>query len=323
MRQKKWGGSAILLVWIALVFATTSTYGADFPERPVRFIVGFNPGGGTDQLARLIARRLSERWGQPVIVENRPGADGDVALGILMGSAPDGYTLVMATNALTITPNLRKLPYDPVKSFSPIILAASVPGVLVVRASLPVSSLKELIALAKTKPGQLNFASSGTGTTPYLQMALLMKLTGIDMVHIPYKGNVVPPLLNGEVDMGFSGVPAVLAQVNAGRIRALAVSIKVRAAQLPDVPTIAEAADLPGYEAFTWYGVLARAGTPQGLVNKLNADIAEAMRDPNTRQRIADLGYLTVVNRPEEFSATIKSDVARWAGLLKTLTIVK
>ncbi|MBI4191861.1 MAG: tripartite tricarboxylate transporter substrate binding protein [Betaproteobacteria bacterium] len=323
MRVKKWGRSAILLVWLALVFGVASTWGASFPERPVRFLVGFNPGGGTDQVARIIAPKLSERWAQSVIVENRPGADGDIALGILMSSEPDGYTLVMATNAFTITPNLRKLNYDPIKSFSPIILVASVPGVLAVRGSLPVSSLKELIALAKSKPGQLNFASSGTGTTPYLQMALLMKLTGIDMVHIPYKGNVGPPLLSGEVDMGFSGVPALLALVKAGRIKALAVSTTERAAQLPEVPTVAEAANLPGYEAFTWYGVLGRVGTPKEIINKLNADISEVMRDPTARQRISNSGFLIVAGSPEKFSATIKSDVARWSALLKTIDIVK
>ena len=319
MYRTKRGWRVILSLCIALAAGAGSAWVAAFPERPVRILVGFTAGGGTDQLARMIAQKLSEKWAQPVIVENRPGADGDIALEILMGAAPDGHTLVMPTNAITITPSRRKLNYDPVRSFAPIMLLAAVPGVLTVRQALPVTSLKELIALARSKPGELNFGSTGEGTTPYLQMALLMKLTGIDVASIPYKGTPLAALLGGEIDMFFSSVPAVIAQVKAGRIRALAVSTRARVAQLPDVPTVAEAADLPGYEAFSWYGVLAPAGTPPDIIGKLHADITAVMSEPATRQRVADLGFVSILSSPEEFSTTMKSDIARWSNLLGTL----
>jgi tripartite-type tricarboxylate transporter receptor subunit TctC len=309
----------VFLACMVLVAGAVSS--AEFARRPVRFLIGFTPGGGTDQLARILSPRLSEKWGQPVVIENRPGADGDIALEILMGAASDGHTLVFATNALTITPSLRTLKYDPINSFAPVTMAAAVPGVLTVRASLPVNTLKELIALAKAKPGQLNFGSSGTGTTPYLQMALLMKLTGIQIASIPYKGTTAPALLSGEIDMSFLAVPAIYTQVKAGKVKALAVSTLNRAAQLPDVPTVAEAADLPGFEAYTWYGVLAPAATPRAVINKLRADIAAVMSEPEIRHRTSDLGFLNIVSTPEAFSATMKSDIARWSVLLKSLDV--
>jgi len=313
----------MFLFMFAFMFTAGSASLAAYPDRPVRMLVGFTPGGGTDQLARLLALGLTEKWGKTVTVENRPGADGDIALELMIAAPADGYTLVMATNALTITPNLRKLSYDPVSSFAPVILIGSVPGVLAVRATLPVSTLGELIALARSKPGQLNYASSGTGTTPYLQMALLAKMTNINVVHIPYKGNVGPPLLSGEVDMGFSGVAGLLELTKAGRIKALAVSTKSRAAQMPDVPTVAEAANLPDYEASTWYGLLAKAGTPKDLIDQINTDINAVMRIPATAKRIDGLGYITVAGSPENFSAIIKADLNRWSTLFKSMTLTK
>lgn len=310
--------SVLLSAWISCL-ASTAAWGA-FPDKPIRILIGFTPGGGTDSLARLISGKLSERWGQSVLVENRPGADGDIALEALMRAAPDGYTLVLATNALTIAPAQRKVSYDPVKTFAPVSLAAYSPGLLVVRQTLPVNNVKELIAYAKAKPGALNFGSTGVGTTPYLQMALLMKLTDTRMVSVPFKGTPIAAMVAGDIDLGFSAVPASLPMVKAGKLKALAVATRTRALQLPDVPTMAEAG-FPGNEANTWYAWLAPGGTPRDIVNKLYNDFTWSMKDPILAPRIADMGFVAALSTPEELLETLKSDSARWADLMKTIVV--
>ena len=312
--------AAGILLTLCLSLLYSAAWGAGFPDKPVRIVVGFTTGGGTDTLARLLSVKLSERWGQPVLVENRPGADGDIALELLMRSPPDGHTLVLATNALTIAPAQRKVSYDPVKSFAPISLAAFSPGLLVVRQSLPVNNVKELIAYARARPGELNFGSTGVGTTPYLQMALLMKLTDTRMVSVPFKGTPIAAMVAGDIDLGFSAIPASFPMVKAGKTKALAVSTRTRATQLPDVPTMAEAG-FPGNESNTWYAWLAPVGTPRDVVNKLNADLSWAMKDPVLSPRIADMGFVSVLSTPEELLATLKSDTARWADLMKTIEV--
>ncbi len=307
---------------VCLSLLGVSSAWSAYPDKPVRILIGFTPGGGTDTLARLVSVKLTERWGQPVLVENRPGADGDIALEALMRAAPDGYTLVFATNAMTIAPAQRKVSYDPVKTFAPISVAAFSPGLLVVRASLPVNNMKELIEYAKARPGQLNFGSTGVGTTPYLQMALLMKLTGAKMVSIPFKGTPIAAIVAGDVDLGFSAIPASMPMVKAGKLKALGVTTRTRAAMLPDVPTLAEAG-FPGNEANTWYAWLAPAGTHRDIVNKLYTDFTWSMKDPVLGPRIAELGFVPVLSTPEEFLETLKSDTAMWAELMKSVEVVK
>ncbi len=312
--------SVLLAVWLSVLSVPTAR--SAYPEKPVRILVGFTPGGGTDTLARLVSVKLTERWGQSVLVENRPGADGDIALEGLMRSAPDGYTVVLASNALTIAPAQRKVSYDPVKTFTPISLAAYSPGLLVVRQSLPVNNMKELIEYAKARPGVLNFGSTGVGTTPYLQMALLMKLTGTKMVSIPFKGTPIAAMVAGDVDLGFSAIPASMPMVKAGKLKALGVTTRTRAALLPDVPTLAEAG-YPGNEANTWYAFLAPGGTPRDIVTKLHNDFTWSMKDPVLGPRIAEMGFVSVLSTPEELLNTLKTDTAMWAELMKTLEVVK
>ncbi len=310
--------SIFLAVWLFML--PTATVWAAFPDKPIRVLVGFTPGGGTDALARLVSAKLSERWGHSMLVENRPGADGDIALEALMRAAPDGYTLVFATNALTIAPAQRKVSYDPVKTFTPISLAAYSPGLLVIRQSLPVNNVKELIAYAKAKPGQLNFGSTGVGTTPYLQMALLMKLTDTSMVSVPFKGTPIAAMVAGDIDLGFSAVPASLPMVKAGKLKALGVAARARSTQLPDVPTMTEAG-FPGNEASTWYAWLAPGGTAKDIVSKLYTDFTWSMKDPVLAPRIADLGFVPFLSTPEELLDILKSDTARWADLMKTIVV--
>ena len=304
------------------LLVSAPVWGASFPNKPVRILIGFTTGGGTDALARMLVVNLAEKWGQPVLVENRPGADGDIALEALMRSAPDGHTLVLALNAMTIAPNQRKVNYDPLRSFAPVSLIAYSPGLLVVRQSLPVNNGRELIAYAKARPGELNFGSTGVGTTPYLQMALLMKLTDTKMVSVPFKGTPIAAMVAGDIDLGFSAIPASFPMVKAGKLKALAVATRTRASQLPDVPTMAEAG-FPGNEANTWYAVMAPGGTPRDVVNILNTDFIGAMKDPILSPRIAAMGFVNVLSTPEELLDTIRSDLAQWADLMKSIKVVQ
>src|SRR5258708_3237954 len=247
-----------LVVSSALTLSTTEGNDAGCPERPVRFLVGFAPGGGTDLLARILGRKLSDKWGQSVIVDNRPGANGTIADDFVAHAPPDGYTIGMATLNHAVTPSQMKLNYDAVKSFAPVILLVSAPELLVVNSALRVSTVKELIALAKSKPGQLNLFSPGAGSPQFLLTGLLMQRTGIKMVSVTYKGSApgITALLGNEVQVAFTIPSDIIEHVKAGRLRLLGISTSTRSPLMPDVPTIAEAADLPGYEGGNWYGVL-------------------------------------------------------------------
>ena len=294
---------------------------ADFPDHPVHWIVGFSPGGGADAMARLVGQRLSQKWGQQVIIDNRPGADGVIAGEVVAKSAPDGYTIDFATTNHTVTPSEHKLNYDPIKSFAPVVLMGSHPDVLLVNPSLPANSVKDLVALAKTKPGQLNYGSTGPGGGPYMEMEILKQRAKINIVNVTYKG-VAPALvatLAGEVPMTFGAVDASFEQVKAGKLRALAVTSNVRVPVLPDVPTLAEAADLPGFNEGTWYGVIAPAGTPADIVHKMNRDIAEIIKSPDVQKQLFSQGFVTVADTPEEFGQFLRQDMAKWAALLKSL----
>jgi tripartite-type tricarboxylate transporter receptor subunit TctC len=289
-----------------------------YPERPIRLLVPFSPGGGTDILARVIAGRMSESMGQPVVVENRPGGNTLVATEALVRSAPDGYTLILQTNNLAANPTLYagRLSYDTYKDLVPVSLVAGNPHVLVVNPSVPARTLAEFIALAKSRPNTLTFASAGSGTVNHLAGELLKTLTGIDIVHVPYKGSgsVMPDLLGGQVDSLFAAMPTVTGHIRGGKLRAIAVTTPRRFRGLPDVPTIAESG-YPGYDFSSWFGVLAPAGTPRPVVDRLHGEIVKALKDATVQERLAD--YEIFGSSPEEFAAHLKVEIEKTAQIIK------
>ena len=303
----------------ALLISAAPAVAQTFPTKPVRLVVGFSAGGGTDTIARVIGKKLAETWPHALVVENRPGADGSIATEIVANAPPDGYTLVMVSNAYTITPFLRKLAYDPVKDFAPVTLAASTPNLLLVHPTLPVRSLKELVALAKARPGQLTFGSSGAGTSPFLAMELLKSMTGANIVHVPYKGSgpAVIDLAGGHIQLMFGAIPTVGLHVKSGKLRAIAISSPQRWPSFPELPTVAES--LPGFEAATWYGVLAPAGTPPAIVNKLHNDMAGALQQPDVRAFVTGSGFEAIANKPDEFAQVIQRDMQKWGKLIRAL----
>jgi len=312
--------------FVALPFAilisidAATAAAAGYPERPVRMVVGFTPGSGGDALARMICTRLVERWGQPVVVENRSGASNTIAAALAARAAPDGYTLLMVNANHTITPSQMNLSYDPIGSFAPVSLLVTQPDVLVALNTLPVKSLKELIALARAKPGTLSFSSSGVGGAPYLAMALLIRKTGINMISVPYRGSAeaLIALLGGEVHVMIGSISDVETRVQERKLNALAVSTKKRVPSIPDVPTVAEAADLPGYDVSAWQGVLAPAGTPKSIVNKLRDDMVSILRTPEIQAAMLNRGNVVIASTPEEFGNFIRDDILRWAPVVKT-----
>ncbi len=291
-----------------------------YPTKPIRLVVPFPPGGATDILARNVAQKLTEAWGQQVIVDNRPGAGGNIGSELVAKSAPDGYTLVMGTvGTHAINASLyAKMPYDHVKDFVPVILVAGVPNVLVVNPSVPVNSVAELIAYAKANPGKLNFASSGNGTSIHLSGELFKVMAGVQITHIPYKGSApaLQDLLGGQVQLMFDNLPPSLPLIKAGKLRALAVTSATRAAALPDVPTMAEAG-LPGFEASSWFGVLAPAGTPPAIVAKLNAEIGKWLASPDAKEKLLAQGANAAGGTPEDFAKHIQAETAKWAKVVK------
>ena len=317
MRFSISGLAAVLLCAVSIPGGMQAR--AAFPDKPVHFIVGFAPGGGADTVARIVGRKLSTKWDQPVLVDNKEGADGSIAADYVAHAAPNGYITAWISNAHAITPSQIKLPYDPVKSFTPVMLAVYQPGVLVANPSVPVNSLNDLIALARQKPGELTFGSSGSGTAPHLDMELLMNLTGIKMVGVPYKGTApaLVGVVSGEVQVIFGSIATTLPQIKAKKLKALAVSGDARFALLPDVPTVEEAANLKGFRGGSWNGVLAPAGTPPEIVKQLNSDIAEVLRSPEVTKIMDDSGSIVIASSPEAFTETIKSDIAKFADLIK------
>ena len=290
-----------------------------YPAKPVRLVVGFTPGGGVDINARLLAPKLTEYFGQQVLVDNRPGAGTNIANEYVAKSAPDGYTLLVNTAAVAINMSLyRKLPFDTLRDFAPVAVFSMSPNILVVHASVPAKNVKELVALARSRPGQMNFSSAGSGTTQHLSGELFKLKTKTDIVHIPYKGSApsLTALISGEVDLSFANIPAIYNHVKSGRLRPLASTGPKRAELMPDVPTMKEAG-VPGVEVVVWYGVLAPAGTPREIVNTLAAAIGKAARSPDIRQRLLDQGAEPVGNTPEEFGKLLREEVARWAEVVK------
>ena len=305
----------------ALVLACGASTGLaqSYPSKPIRIVVGFTPGGGVDINARLLAPKLAEDFGQQVIVENRPGAGTNIANELVARAAPDGYTLLINTAAVAINMSLyKKVGYDALRDFAPLSLFSMSPNILVVHVSVPVKNVKELVALAKSRPGELNFSSAGAGTTQHLAGELFNLRAGTKMVHVPYRGSApsLTALISGEVELTYANIPAISAHVKAGRLRPLANLGPKRSDQLPEVPTIREAG-IKGVEVVVWYGVLAPAATPRDIVVKLADAIARAARSPDTRQRLQDLGAEPVGNTPEEFGKLLREEVARWAEVVR------
>jgi tripartite-type tricarboxylate transporter receptor subunit TctC len=315
--------SALAATCLALAAAPAGAQ-QQYPTKPVRMIVGFPPGGGTDVVARVISQRLSEWWGQGVLVENRAGATGTIGADVVAKATPDGYTLIMGhVNSHAIAPNLfSKLPYDALKDFAAVSYVGYVPNVLVVFPAVPARTMKELIALAKAKPGGLNYASSGMGSTQHLAGEMFKQLAGVDIVHVPYKGSgqAIGDLLAGVVSMNFDTMPPVVEHIKSGKLRALAISTPRRVPQLPDVPTFEEEG-IVGFDVTNWYGVMAPGGTPKDIVIKLNGDINKAMREPDVRARLEQVGTQLRETRPEEFEAFMKAEVAKYAKLVKDANI--
>ena len=309
--------AALFLVTLA---GTLPVCAQEYPHKPLRLIVPFAPGGGNDTVARAIAQSAGASLGQPVVVDNRPGAGGMLGAQLAAKSPPDGYTLFLGgVGSHAVNPNLHaRLPYDPVKDFAPITLIASAPSVLVVHPSLPARTLAEFTALAKASPGRINYASNGNGSSAQLAAVLYESMAGVRMVHVPYKGlaPALVDLLAGEVQAMFSSVVAIVPNIKAGRLRALAVTGRRRAALLPEVPTLDESG-VPGYEAGSWYGILAPAGTPQAIVVKLHEAIARALAQPEVRERLVSEGAEVIGSTPEAFAAHITAELARMGKLIR------
>jgi tripartite-type tricarboxylate transporter receptor subunit TctC len=313
--------------WIAccaalLALVPVGVQAQAYPTKPVRLIVPFAAGGGADFVARVVGQKFSETFGQPLIIDNRGGAGGAIGTELAAKSAPDGYTLLLGSaGPLAIQPGLSsRLPYDPVKDFAPITIVTSMPFVLVVHPSLPVKNVGELIALARAKPGQLNFASPGNGTTTHLATELLKSIAKVDVVNVPYKGvaPAVTDLLAGQVQFMSGDLSTVMPQVRAGRLRALGVTGAKRSALVPELPTLAESG-LPGYEAIGWFAVLAPGATSRELVARLNAEIVKGVTAMDAREKLAALGGDVVANSPAEFAARLRDDLAKWGRLIKEI----
>jgi tripartite-type tricarboxylate transporter receptor subunit TctC len=290
-----------------------------YPSRPIRFLVGFAPGGFTDVMARAIAGKLTENWGQQVVVDNRPGASTTIATDLAAKASPDGYTLLMMTDNFVTNPNLfAKLPYDSEKDFAPITLAALAPFLLVVHPSVPAHSVKELVAVARSRPVQLNYGSGGIGAPGHLSGELFNTLAGVKMTHVPYKG-AAPALVDlvaGQIQVYFGNLPVTIPHARAGRVRALAVTSGKRSAIAPELPTVAEAG-VPGFELTPWYGVMTRAGTARNVLAKLNQEIVKILQEPAMREHITKLGGEPAAMAQEQFAAFLRSEAVKWGKLVK------
>jgi tripartite-type tricarboxylate transporter receptor subunit TctC len=310
--------SAFLLCVIA-----GSAIAQAYPVKPIRVVVPLPPGGSNDVLARVVAERLAPSLGQPVVVDNRPGASGNIGTELVARSAPDGHTLLMANTAHVINPSLfTVLPYDPIRDFAPIALMSSAYFALVVHPSVPARSVKEFVAVAKARPGALTFASAGNGAPHHLAMELLKSMARVDLTHVPYKGagQFVPALVTGEVSSVIGAVNSLMPHVQAGRLRMLGVAGERRMPLMPEVPTIAEAA-LPGFALDNWGGLLAPAGTPRAIIDRLNGEIVKTLRDPRIAERLTAQGIELIPSTPAAFQSVLKADLAKWARVVKAANV--
>ncbi len=312
-------GLKVLKLFALAAFAATA-HAQGYPAKPLRMIVAYPPGGGTDIVGRMVAQRLGETLGQSVVVENRGGASGNIGTEIAAHAAPDGYTILMgnvAPNAINVS-LFKDLPFDPVADFAPVSLVASTPNILVVHPSVPARTVKEVIALARAKPGTLNFASAGVGSSSHLAGELFRILAGAEIVHVPYKGAgpAMVDVLSGQVQLYFATMPAAMPHVKSGKLVPIAVTSASRSQALPELPTVAESG-VRGYEASTWYGLLAPARAPDAAVARLHEGVVRILGEHALRERLAEQGFEPVGDSPQEFAAYIKSEIAKWGKVVR------
>ncbi len=318
MARFKFGSIAFMAA--ALLLAPLGAAAQAYPSKPIRLVVPYAPGGAASAFGRILSDRLSQSLGQPVIVDHRPGGGTVIGNDFVAKSAPDGYTLTMGTvssHAMVVSLNTR-VPYDPEKDFAPISLFASLPFVLMAHPSVPATSVRDVVAMAKAKPGSLTFGSAGNATSNHLAGELFKSRAGIDMIHVPYKGSApaLADLLGGQISMMFDLTATALPQIAGGKVRALAITSPRRSPMAPDLPTMAEAG-IPGVEVVSWFGLLAPAGTPPAIVNLLNAEVVKAMQLAEVKTLMAGLGAEPITNTPQEFAAYISAERAKWAGVVK------
>jgi len=309
----------LLILAVALAFSNHPTAQAqtNYPHKAVRIIVGYPPGGPTDLIARIVAQKLSESWSQPVIVDNRPGASGIIGAELTVKAAPDGYTFLMVPVTFAVTPSLfSKMPYDAVRDLAPVAQVASSPFILVVHPTLPVKNIKDLMTIAKSRPGQINYASASAGGMPHLAGELFNTMANVKMVHIPYKGAApaTTDLLSGQVSLMFNNMLSAMPHIKSSRLRAVAVTSSKRSAAIPQLPTIAET--IPNYEASGWYGAFAPANTPRDLLLKVNQEMSRAMKLPEVIQRLSGDGVEAVSSTPEQFGLYLRSEMSKWAKVV-------
>lgn len=317
--RRRWHCIGVALAASACIATASAQSQPTYPNRPIRFVVPQGTGGSTDIAARLFGQKLADAFGQQVVIDNRAGASGIIGADLAAKASPDGYTLMIASFSQTVLPSMhKKLPYDIVRDFAPVSLLVSTPFLILVHPSVPANSVKELIALAKAKPGQLNYASQGNGTSAHITAELFKGLTGITAVHVPYKGAAaaLTALLAGEANLAFFTLSGTLQHVKARQLRALAITSEKRSPSLPDLPTVAEAG-VPEYKANTWAGVAAPARTPKSIIAKLHGEFVRILQLPAVKERLAAIDFEPVGSTPEEFGAFIKAEVAKWAKVLK------
>ena len=314
------GGSLVTRILLVVAATVGVAHAAPYPEKPIRFVVAFAAGGSIDLLARLFAHKLTENLGQQVVIDNRPGAGGNLSAEITARSAPDGYTIYICAPSLVVNATLyAKIAYDPIRDFAPVTLLASVQNALVAYPGFGAKSVKELIALAKSKPDQINYASTGSGSSGHLVMEMFRSQAGIALTHVPYKtiGQTTADLISGQVSLWFPTIPGALPHIKGGRMRALAVAGAKRSPALAEIPTVAEAAALPGFDATTWYAVLTPVGTPKQITTKLNTEFLRVLRLPEVQERLAAHGVESIGSTPEQLASHLRSELLKWAKVVK------
>jgi tripartite-type tricarboxylate transporter receptor subunit TctC len=313
-------GRAVLLA--ALVCAIVPALAQNYPDKPIRFVVPFAPGGGTDIIARVMAQKLSEAFGQSVVVDNRGGAGGTIGAEIAAKSTPDGYTMIMVSGSYAVNAGLYKLAYDPLNGIEPVSLVGTTPFILALHPSVPAKSVKELIALAKAKPGSINYASTGTGGITHMTTELFRLMANVNIVHIPYKGTgpALNDVIGGQVQMIFGAILATLPHVKSGRLKGIAVTGPKRSDAAPELPTVAESG-LPGYEVTLWYGVWGPKGIPKAVVSRWNSELVKILRSADMKSRLATEGLEAVGSTPDEFRAHLKAEIAKWAKVIKDANV--
>lgn len=325
--MKRWFRSIVPTLVAGLLAATASAGYAQsqaYPNKPIRIVVPYPPGGFNDTLARTVGAKLQAAWGQPVVVDNRPGGGTVIGTDSVAKAPADGYTLLVTPFAFAVNQSLlKKLPYDPVKDFAPITLAASTPNILVVSPSLPVNSVKDLVAFAKSKPGAINYASTGIGSSNHLSMEMFKQLAGVDINHVPYKGSApaVTDLIGGQVGVMFDNIPNVVQHIKAGKLRALAVSTPSRSPHVPDLPTVSESG-VPGYEVDVWFGFAAPAGVPQPIIDKINAEIVKTLHSADVKEKFTAQGVDVIGSTPAQFASYLRDQSAKWAKVVRDAGVI-